>query len=120
VENLTVEFACTEDLRISKERLNRLQESEKCVNEELTKCKAENSVLRMENSNAKSEASFQRERAKNLESYLLEAQEESKRSSQRRFEVERTLVEFQRELRAKDDLKLEKDAEIKSCQVLFL
>lgn len=104
VTDLQWKLAQSEDeKRRLQERMSRLEEAEKLLHESLDKIRAESSAARMEAAQASSEARFQRERSERLENSLKTAQLESASALQRRLDIERTLVDLQRDLRARDD-----------------
>ena len=101
----------------ARDRMSRLEEAERLVNERLEKAHAESVALRVEAAQATSEARFQRERAERLEETLKSVQSEVSAAAQRRLDMERLLVESQKDARAKDELLLQAHEALRTAQV---
>lgn len=81
----------------------RMEESEKLLNETLERARMEAGTLRLEKAQAVSEARHQAERASRLEETLKVAQDDCSTALQRRLDLDRLLLELQKECRCKDD-----------------
>jgi nucleoprotein TPR len=103
-----------DERRRLQERMNRLEEAEKLTHESLDRIRGEASAVRMEAAQANSDARFQRERAERLDISLKAAQLESASALQRRLDIERTLIDLQREIRTKDDKVAELSDQLRS------
>ena len=98
------------------DRMARLEEAEKLLNERLEIAQKESINFRMEATQAASEARFQKERSERLEQGLKEAQTEMGLSSQRRLEMERLLISSQQDARGKDEKLLQASETLRAVQ----
>ena len=98
------------------DRMQRLEEAEKLLNERLEKVTVESANLRIEFTQATSEARFQKERSERLEEGLKEAQREMGLGSQRRLDMERLLVSSQQDARGKDEQLLQASESLRTVQ----
>jgi predicted nuclease with TOPRIM domain len=92
-----------EERNRSRDRMTRLEEAERLSNYRLEKIQGENITLRVETSQSTSDARFQKERSERVEEAMNGLQAEMSSVSQRRLDMERMLVEQQKEARAKDE-----------------
>ena len=99
-----------------KEKLIRAQEAEKLLNESLEKVREEAGMLRLDKAQAASEARHHRERASRMEESLKIAQTDSASALQRRLDLEKILLEQQRECRVKEDQVVELQTKLREEQ----
>lgn len=104
-----------EKIRI-KERIVRLEEAEVMLHERLEKALGDSIPLRVQAAQSSSEARFQRERCDRLESGMDELRLELSTATQRRLEMERLLVEQQREAQVKDDAIMQINDSLRTAQ----
>ena len=98
------------------DRMARLEDAEKLLNERLEKAHKESINFRMEATQATSEARFQKERSERLEELMKEAQTEMGLASQRRLDMERLLITSQQDARGKDEQLLQASESLRAVQ----
>ena len=104
VKELQLKLDYSEDeKRRVQERLQRYEEAEKVLHESLDKIRQDLTSSKMESAQHHSEAKFLKERVDRLESALALSQQEGKNTLQRRMELEKSLLEYQREVRVRED-----------------
>jgi nucleoprotein TPR len=99
---LKLDYAEDEKRRIQ-DRLQRYEEAEKVLHESLDKLRQELTTAKMDSAQYNSEAKFLKERVSRLESALTLSQQEAKNTLQRRMELEKSLLEYQKEVRLRED-----------------
>lgn len=97
-------------------RVEKFEESENSLNEALDDAKTQISTLRLEKAHASGELNFQKERANRLEESIKSSQEDTNIAIQRKVELQRTLLEQQKESRAKDERILEINDELRNVK----
>jgi nucleoprotein TPR len=103
-QELQFKLTAAEDEKMKlKDRLARLEEAEKLLNDALTSLKAEASKLRVDSAMYASDAKFNKERALQLEEALKIATAENSAGMQRRLDIEKIVVEQQHAARMKDE-----------------
>ncbi len=85
------------------DRLLRYEESESILHESIGQLRAEASSARKEAVISSNDCKFLKERIEKLETSLKLSQQENAASLQRRVDLEKTLVDFQQQLRVKDE-----------------
>lgn len=105
-----------DEKRRIQDRLLRFEESEKILLESLDRVRKEASAARMEAAQHSSDAQFHRERADRLEANSKIHQQESASALQRRMDLERTMLEQQKELRIRESTIAQHQETIRSIQ----
>ena len=89
--------------KTAEERVTRLEDAEKLTNEVLDRTRSEATACKMEITQVKSEARFQKERADRFEGSLTVAGQENTSALQRRMELERIMLSLQRDVAERDN-----------------